>query len=73
MEAVLKKHSGQLEKDAMDIFDNFTDPSAGVATTFRQDSVIKKQFSCLDAEEMHICSNHMQDELWRIKSRFHQR
>jgi surfactin synthase thioesterase subunit len=48
MEAVLKKHSGstsgQLEKDAMDIF----------ATTFRQDSVIKKQFSCLDAEEIPI-------------------
>lgn len=56
MEAVLKKHSGstsgQLEKDAMDIFDNFIDPFAGVATTFRQDSVIKKQFSCLDAEEI---------------------
>lgn len=57
MEAVLKKHSGstsgQLEKDAMDIFDNFIDPFAGVAT-FRQDSVTKKQFSSLDAEEILI-------------------
>ncbi|XP_029571052.1 uncharacterized protein LOC115163363 [Salmo trutta] len=42
MEAVLKKHSGstsgQLENDAMDIFDNFIETFAGVATTFRRDS-----------------------------------
>lgn len=48
MEGVLKKHSGstsgQLEKDAMDIFDNCIDPFAGIATTFQQDSVIKKLF-----------------------------
>lgn len=58
MEALLKKHLGntssQLEKEAMNIFDNFIDPFAGVATTFRQDSVIKKQFSCLEAEEVSI-------------------
>lgn len=39
MEGVLKKHSGstsgQLEKD---IFDNFIDPFASVATTFREKS-----------------------------------
>ena len=38
MEGVLKKHSGsttgQLEKDTMDIFNNFIDPLANVATTF---------------------------------------
>lgn len=74
MEAVLKKHSGstsgQLEKDAMDIFDNFIDPFAGVATTFRQDSVIKKLFGCRGNSN---CWNHMQDEMWRIKRHFHQR
>ncbi|XP_029570974.1 uncharacterized protein LOC115163323 [Salmo trutta] len=73
MEAVLKKHSGstsgQLEKDAMDIFDNFIDPFAGVAT-FRQDSVIKKLFGCRGNSN---CWNHMQDEMWRIKRHFHQR
>lgn len=46
--------TGQLEKDAMDIFDNFIDPFAGIATTFRLDSVIRKQFSCLDAEEIPV-------------------
>ena len=54
MEGVVKKHSGsasgQLKKHAMDIFDNFIYPFAGVATTVRQDSVIKKQFSCLDVD-----------------------
>lgn len=58
MEEVLKKHSGstsgQLEKDTLDIFDNFADPFASVATTFRQDSVIKKQLNCVDAEEIPI-------------------
>lgn len=58
MEAVLKKHLGstrsQLEKEEMNISDNFIDPFAGVATTFRQDSVIDKQFSCLEAEEVSI-------------------
>ncbi|XP_043922158.1 squalene monooxygenase-like [Protopterus annectens] len=57
VERVLKKHlasrTGQLEKDVMDIFDNLFDPFAGVAT-FHQDSVIKKQFSYLDAEEIPI-------------------
>jgi hypothetical protein len=56
MEGVLKKHSGsttsQLEKDAMDIFNDFIDPLANVATTFRQNSVIRTQFGCVDAEEI---------------------
>ncbi|KAF5889861.1 uncharacterized protein DAT39_020441, partial [Clarias magur] len=58
MEAVLKKHLGStsspLEKEAKNIFDNFIDPFASVATTFRQDSLINKQFSCLEAEEVSI-------------------
>ncbi|KAF3837675.1 hypothetical protein F7725_009443 [Dissostichus mawsoni] len=58
MKEVLKKNSGsttnQLEKDAMDIFDSFIDPFANVSTTFRQNSVIRKQFCCVDAEEIPI-------------------
>ncbi|XP_034076708.1 uncharacterized protein LOC117549166 [Gymnodraco acuticeps] len=58
MKEVLKKNSGsttnQLGKDAMDIFDSFIDPFANVSTTFRQNSVIRKQFCCVDAEEIPI-------------------
>ena len=58
MKEVLKKNSGsttnQLEKDAMGIFDGFMDPFANVSTTFRQNSVIRKQFCCVDAEEIPI-------------------
>ena len=58
MEGVLKKHSGsttgQLEKDTLDIFNNFLNPLANVATTFRQNSVIRTQFGCVDAEEILI-------------------
>ena len=75
METAFRKHSGstsgQLEKGAMNIFDNIINPFAGIATTFRQDSVIKKQFSCLDAEEIHIARTIC--GLWRIKIVFHPR
>ncbi|XP_028429864.1 uncharacterized protein LOC114552968 [Perca flavescens] len=58
MKQVLKNHSGStsghLQKEVMGIFDNFIDPFASVATTFRQNSVIKKQFSVVDAEEIPI-------------------
>lgn len=59
MENVLKKHSGNsssstLERDTLNIFDHFVDPFAEVATTFRQDSIIKKQFDSLEAVEIPV-------------------
>ncbi|KAL2076343.1 hypothetical protein ACEWY4_028044 [Coilia grayii] len=58
MEEVLKRHSGtttpQVSKDAMDIFDTFTDPFTNVATTFRQNSALRMQFGCVDADEIPI-------------------
>lgn len=58
MEKVLQKHSdstsGHLQEAVMDIFDSFVDPFTTVATTYRQNSVMKKQLSILDAEEIPI-------------------
>lgn len=44
----------------MNIFDNFIDPFAGVATTFRQESVIKLS----RGRGSFNWSNHMQEEMW---------
>ncbi|KAM6992383.1 uncharacterized protein LKV04_008441 [Tautogolabrus adspersus] len=58
IEQVLKKHSGStsghLQNEVMDVFDSFVDPFTSVATTFRQNSVMKKQLSIVDAEEILI-------------------
>lgn len=57
IEQVLKKHSenalGHLQKEVMDVFDSFVDPFTSV-TTFRQNSVMRKQLSILDADEIPI-------------------
>lgn len=53
LQNVFQQHPGnELEKEAMAVFDQVEDPFATVSTTYRQDSVIKKNFNYVDSEEV---------------------
>ncbi|CAG5851037.1 unnamed protein product [Menidia menidia] len=55
LQTVFQQHQGsELEKEAMAVFDQIEDPFASVATTYRQDNVIKENFNFVESEEVSV-------------------
>jgi len=55
LQTVFQQHQGsELEKEAMAVFDRIEDPFASVATTHRQDNVIKEHFNFVESEEVSV-------------------
>ncbi|XP_051797996.1 uncharacterized protein LOC110970637 [Acanthochromis polyacanthus] len=55
LQHVFKQHPGnELEAEAIAVFDQIEDPFAAVSTTYRQDSVIKKNFHYVESEEVTV-------------------
>ncbi|KAM3583191.1 uncharacterized protein V6R79_011079 [Siganus canaliculatus] len=55
LQTVFQQHQGsEIEKEAMAIFDRIEDPFASVATTYRQDNVIKENFNFVESEEVSV-------------------
>ncbi|XP_023278669.1 uncharacterized protein LOC111667250 [Seriola lalandi dorsalis] len=55
LQTVFQQHQGsELEKEAMAVFDRIEDPFSSVATTYRQDNVIKENFNFVESEEVSV-------------------
>nr|XP_040046980.1 uncharacterized protein LOC120827889 [Gasterosteus aculeatus aculeatus] len=55
LQTVFQQHQGsELEKEAMALFDRIEDPFSSVATTYRQDNVIKENFNFVESEEVSV-------------------
>lgn len=52
---LFQQHQGsELVKEAIAVFDQVEDPFASVATTYRQDNVIKENFNFVESEEVSV-------------------
>lgn len=55
LQTVFQQHQGsELEKEAMAVFDRIEDPFSSVATTYRQDNMIKENFNFVESEEVSV-------------------
>ncbi|XP_029021786.1 uncharacterized protein LOC114864938 [Betta splendens] len=55
IQTVFQLHQGsELQKEVMAVFDRIEDPFTSVATTYRQDNVIKEHFNFVESEEVCV-------------------